>query len=45
MKANGKCIIAITHDDRYFSSADKILKMEMGNIVYIDSNSSIEDAM
>lgn len=38
MRAKGKCIIAITHDDRYFSSADKVIKMEMGNIVSASFN-------
>ncbi|KNY24962.1 cyclic peptide export ABC transporter [Pseudobacteroides cellulosolvens] len=32
MKKRGKCIIAITHDDRYFDVADKVLKMETGRI-------------
>lgn len=33
MKARGKCVIAITHDDRFFDIADDIIKMEMGKIV------------
>ncbi|MFZ5987761.1 MAG: cyclic peptide export ABC transporter [Bacillota bacterium] len=33
MKRRGKCIIAITHDDRYFYIADKMVKMEAGKIV------------
>ncbi|WP_010249920.1 cyclic peptide export ABC transporter [Acetivibrio cellulolyticus] len=33
LKAKGKTIIAITHDDRYFGEADKHIKMEMGKIV------------
>ncbi len=32
LKARGKCVIAVTHDDRYFDKADKIIKMEMGKI-------------
>lgn len=32
MKAQGKCVIAITHDDRYFDLADKVIKMEAGRI-------------
>lgn len=35
LKASGKCIIAITHDDRYFNIADKVLKMENGEIIGI----------
>lgn len=30
LKQRGKCIIAITHDDRYFDMADKLIKMELG---------------
>ncbi|MCX7920714.1 MAG: cyclic peptide export ABC transporter [Clostridia bacterium] len=33
LKQKGKCVIAITHDDRYFDLADKVIKMEMGQIV------------
>ncbi|MBS4536685.1 cyclic peptide export ABC transporter [Clostridium sp. D2Q-14] len=32
LKEGGKCIIAITHDDRYFKLADKVIKMEMGKL-------------
>ncbi|SCL83826.1 cyclic peptide export ABC transporter [Sporanaerobacter sp. PP17-6a] len=31
LKERGKCVIAITHDDRYFNVADKIIKMDMGS--------------
>jgi putative ATP-binding cassette transporter len=30
LKARGKTIIAVTHDDRYFHAADRIYKMEYG---------------
>jgi putative ATP-binding cassette transporter len=33
LKKKNKCVIAITHDDRYFNLADKVIKMEMGKIV------------
>ncbi|MNY47530.1 ABC transporter ATP-binding protein YojI [compost metagenome] len=33
LKEKGKCIIAITHDDRYFDMADQLLKMEVGLLV------------
>ena len=36
LKKRGKCIIAITHDDRYFKTADKVIKMEFGKIVEED---------
>lgn len=32
MKSMGKCVIAITHDDRYFYVADKVIKMDMGTV-------------
>jgi putative pyoverdin transport system ATP-binding/permease protein len=32
LKSKGKCVIAITHDDRYFHLADRIIKMDMGKI-------------
>jgi putative pyoverdin transport system ATP-binding/permease protein len=30
MKEKGKCVIVITHDDRYFDAADQQLRMERG---------------
>lgn len=35
LKQAGKCIVAISHDDRYFDCADVVLKMESGHIVEI----------
>jgi putative ATP-binding cassette transporter len=32
LKAAGKTIIAITHDDRYFHCADRVIKMEYGQV-------------
>lgn len=32
MKERGKIVIAITHDDHYFDIADKIIKLDMGQI-------------
>ncbi len=32
LKAKGKTIIAVTHDDKYFSTADRIYKMEYGKM-------------
>jgi putative ATP-binding cassette transporter len=32
LKDQGKTIIAVTHDDRYFSSADRVLHMEAGRL-------------
>lgn len=33
LKARGKCVIVITHDDRYFSLGDRVLKLDAGKIV------------
>jgi len=33
MKKNGKTIIVITHDERYFHIADKVIKLELGKIL------------
>jgi putative ATP-binding cassette transporter len=32
LKAAGKTVIAVTHDDRYFHCADRVIKMEYGRI-------------
>lgn len=34
LKARGKTIIVITHDDHYFDVADRIVKMEQGQVEY-----------
>ncbi len=33
LKAEGKTVIAVSHDDRYFQVADRIIKMDYGKIV------------
>jgi putative ATP-binding cassette transporter len=33
LKKQGKTIIVVTHDDKYFHTADRILKMEYGQLV------------
>jgi len=37
LKKQGKTIVAVTHDDKYFHTADHILKMEYGQLVNYDS--------
>ena len=32
LKARGKTVLVITHDDRYFSLADRIIKLDYGQI-------------
>lgn len=36
LKAEGKTVIAVTHDDNYFDACDRLVKMDYGKIV--DSN-------
>jgi len=31
LKARGKAVVVITHDDRYFSIADRVIKLDYGN--------------
>lgn len=33
LKAKGKTLLVVTHDDRYFGSADMVVKMDLGRIV------------
>jgi putative pyoverdin transport system ATP-binding/permease protein len=33
LKQRGKTVIAVTHDDRYWGVADRVLKMEYGTVV------------
>lgn len=40
LKRKGKTVIAITHDDRYFSCCDMVIKMENGSL--IDNFQTIE---
>jgi len=37
----GFTIIAITHDDKYYNSADKLFKMEYGQLIEIEENIKI----
>jgi putative ATP-binding cassette transporter len=32
LKARGKTVIVISHDDRYFNSADRVIKLESGQV-------------
>jgi putative ATP-binding cassette transporter len=33
LKRQGKTVIAVTHDDHYYHVADRVIKMEYGNII------------
>jgi len=41
LKREGKTIIVVSHDDRYFDCADKVLKIEQGKLVKIDSDKMV----
>ena len=41
LKRQGKTIIAVTHDDKYFHVADRVLKMEEGRLVEYRGEESI----
>jgi putative pyoverdin transport system ATP-binding/permease protein len=34
LKARGKTVVVITHDDRYYALADRLIKLERGQLVY-----------
>jgi putative ATP-binding cassette transporter len=34
LKARGKTVIAITHDDKYFEFADRLIKLDSGKLVF-----------
>ncbi len=37
LKASGRTIVAITHDDSYFDLADRVLHMESGRLIELDA--------
>lgn len=34
LKAKGKTVVAVTHDERYWSAADRIIKLELGAVLW-----------
>ncbi len=42
LKAAGKIVVVITHDDRYFDLADQLVKMEYGRIESISNKEEIQ---
>lgn len=41
LKASGKCIIAISHDDRYFDCADVLIQLERGKLVNVQQQKKV----
>jgi putative ATP-binding cassette transporter len=37
LKARGKAVLVISHDDRYFHLADRLIRMENGQVVAVDA--------
>ena len=44
MKKDGKTVIVVTHDDKYFDTGDRLLKMEDGHFVSADPGSGKSEA-
>ena len=44
LKRRGKTVVAITHDDRYFAHADRIIKLEEGKVVDTFRHEQTSDA-
>jgi putative ATP-binding cassette transporter len=40
LKARGKTVLVITHDDRYFELADRLIKLDYGKLVSSSVNLS-----
>jgi putative ATP-binding cassette transporter len=45
LKARGKTILVVSHDDRYFDVADRVLRIEFGSITEIDPETVVADRM
>jgi putative ATP-binding cassette transporter len=44
LRAQGKTILVITHDDRYFHLADRLLRLENGKLVALNGHDSVRDS-
>ncbi|TMP43896.1 cyclic peptide export ABC transporter [Pseudoalteromonas citrea] len=42
LKSQGKLIVAITHDDRYFHCADSVIKMESGAVKTVEDKANFD---
>lgn len=43
LKQQGKCVIAVTHDDKYFDLADSMIKLDMGQAVIHRNFNSLQE--
>nr|WP_246152127.1 cyclic peptide export ABC transporter [Roseospira navarrensis] len=42
LKARGKTVIAVTHDDRFWQTADRVVKMDLGRVIWERPGTDIE---
>ncbi|HEU4456002.1 MAG TPA: cyclic peptide export ABC transporter, partial [Longimicrobium sp.] len=45
LKARGKTVLVITHDDQYFGLADRVVKLDAGQVVYDGAPSGVFRAL
>jgi putative ATP-binding cassette transporter len=45
LRAQGKAVVVISHDDRYFDVADKLVVMEDGKIIRVETRKSLDAEM
>lgn len=43
LKARGKTVIAVTHDDRFWHLADRVIKLDLGTVVWQRSGAELAD--
>ncbi len=43
LQAKGKLVVAVTHDERYWHLADRVIKLDLGRIVWDRPGSEVED--
>lgn len=43
LRRRGKTVVAITHDDRYFAAADRIIKLEEGKVVETFHHEAVQE--
>ena len=44
LQAGGKTLVVVTHDDRYFAVADRLMKLEYGRVVAVETPRHAADA-
>jgi putative ATP-binding cassette transporter len=43
LKSRGKTVLAVTHDDRYWHLADRVIKLDLGSVVWERKGSELSD--